>query len=254
MRRATAISVAAIAFLFPAANRADVIVNTSLSLTGLVITPASGSVQIESPFAASAFAQAQDSLGGFAQQFNTVNNGATSASATGTLANANTSASVTALAASAFSSVDIPQISASAVSSANGGPGSLVGSFEITGTSGPVSVQFAAPLVGSQSVLATGYGRSVSSETIFSLLLPTVSSAPILFYDNPLNLGSSSALDAPYNNTLTASVTLQSDTLYLLIANVDSESDGGSMTPEPSFFLPTVLALCALFLARHRLT
>ena len=252
MRRSTSFAVPAIVFLFSLAVRADVIVNTSLSLTGLSITPASGSVQLQTPFSASAFAQTQDNLGGSGQQFNTVSGRATSASASTSLTSATATASVSGLSASASGSVNIPEISAFGAATANGGPGSLMGSFEIVGTSGSVSVDFAASLTGSQSLFANGGGESAKSEIVFSLLLPAVSSSPLLFYDNPLSMGPDMSLISPYSNTLTDSVMLQANTPYLLIGNVDSESSGFSIIPEPSLAVLTALALCALWFVRRR--
>jgi len=253
MRRALGFAILAITLLFPIALRADAIVNNSLSLSGLQITPASGSVQLQAGFAASAFAEAEDSLGGFSQQFTTVNDGATSASAATTLANASAAASVPGLTASTSGGVNIPEINAFAESTANGGPGSLIGSFEIVGTSGAVSVQFAAPLMGSQSLSTIGGGRFATSEIAFNLLLPAVSSSPLLVYDNPLSIGPNSTLNFTYSNTLTASVMLQADTPYLLIAEVDPDSSGLNSTPEPSLFALTALGLCVLLVARRRL-
>ncbi|MBV9154819.1 MAG: PEP-CTERM sorting domain-containing protein [Acidobacteriaceae bacterium] len=252
MRCVIGLAILTTTLLFPVVLRADAIVDNSLSLTGLQITPASGSVQLQSGFAASAFAEAKDSLGGFSQQFTTVDDGATSASAATTLAHANAAASVPGLTASTSGGVNIPEINAFAESTANGGPGSLIGSFEIVGTSGPVSVQLAAPLMGSQSLLTTGGGRFATSEIFFSLLLPSVSSSPLLFYDNPLRIGPNSKLNFTYSNTLTASVTLQADTPYLLIAEVDPDSSALNGTPEPSLFALTALGLCVLFVARRR--
>jgi hypothetical protein len=246
------VAVPAILFFCSIVIQADVIVSTSLSLAGLAITPASGSVQLQTPFSASAFAQAQDSLGGSSQQFNTINDGATSASASTSLGNANAAASVPGLTATASSGVNIPEISASATATANGGPGSLMGSFEIVGTSGPVSVDFAASLSGNQSLLTDGGGESAKSEIAFSLLLPDVSSSPLLFYDNSLSIGPDSFLISPYGNTLSDSVVLQANTPYLLIGNVDSESSGLNVVPEPSLAVLTALALLTLWFARRR--
>ena len=55
--------------LYPAAVRADVVIDSSLSLTQLQILPAAGTVQFISSVTASAFTQVFDSLGGADQQF-----------------------------------------------------------------------------------------------------------------------------------------------------------------------------------------
>ena len=253
MRQPVRLAVPAIVLFFSIAVRADVIVSTSLSLTGLRITPASGSVQLKSPFSASAFAQTLDSLGGSGQQFKTVNGGVTSASASTTLTSAAATASVPGLSASASGSVDVAEISAFAAATANGGPGSLMGSFEIVGTSGSVRVGFAAALTGDQSLVTNGGGESAKSEIVFSLLLPGVSGSPLLFYDNPLSIGPDSSVISPYSDTLTDSVMLKANTPYLLIGNVDSESSGLNIIPEPSLAVLTALALSALWVVRRRI-
>jgi hypothetical protein len=240
--------------LYLTAAWATVDVTTTLSLNQLQILPASGSLLILPGVLATASAQAQDSLGGAAAQSNTVIDAATSASAVTALANANAAASALALTASAASGVHIPQITAFASSSANGDPfGSLNGSFEIVGTTGPVSVQLKALLDYSQSLSTTGYGLSASSEVIFNLLLPDLSGAPVLFFDNPLTIGPNDFKATAGSPVLSTFVTLQADTPYFFIAGLDSESSGLSQVPEPSslFLAATVCVFFALLFARR---
>jgi hypothetical protein len=240
--------------LYPAAAPADVIVTTNLSLSGLQISPANGSLLILPGVLATASAQAQDSLGGADAQSNTVIDAATSASAATALANANAAASAVALTASATSGVNIPQITAFASSGANGDPfGSLFGQFEIVGTTGSVFVQLKALLDYSQSLSTTGYGLSAFSEVIFNLLLPDLSGAPVLFFDNPITIGPNDFNAAAGSPVLSAFVTLQTDTPYSFIAGVDAESSGLSQVPEPSslFLAATVCVFSALLFARR---
>jgi hypothetical protein len=235
-----------------AALRADVISDSSITAQ-LQILPSAGSVEFLPGFFASVFAQAQDSLGGSDQQFNSVPDGATSASAMTSLANASGTALFPQLNASSASGVDIPNITAFASSAANGGPfGSLFGQFEIMGAPGPVSVQFTALLNYSQLVLTTGAGVSASSEVIFNLLLPDVSDSPILFLDNPLSIGPNAFQLAAATPTRSNSVTLQPGTPYTLILGTDAESSGVSTVPEPSTapLLSTGLVLCVLLTGR----
>lgn len=246
----SALAVAGLCLTLPL--QADVIVSSSISLNGLSITPMSGSVMFIPPLAASAFAEAEDSLGGFDQQFNTANDSATSATAATTLASANTTASAPLLTASATSGVNIAGITASASSGANGGPGSFIGVFEITGAAGMVHVNFSAPLTGTQYLTTNGGGQTASSEITFYLLLPDISSSPELFYDNPLTIGPDSTSVSPLSQTLSASVMLQTNTQYNLIVDVDAESSGLNITPEPSLFTLTALGLLGVFVARRR--
>ena len=217
--------------------RADVMVSSSIS-AAISITPQTGSLSIISPTAASAFAQAADSLGGLDQQLNSVNDAATSASAMTTLASASASASAPLLSASSASSVDILNITASASGVGNGGPGSLIGTFEILGSGTTVSVNVSVTLTGNQSLETTGGGQLATSEVIFSLLDP-VTLNPLLFYDNPLAIGPDTIMVSPLSMTLAQSETLAENTPYSLLADVDAESSGLNIVPEPSL-LPLV--------------
>jgi hypothetical protein len=240
--------------LYPAAARADVDVSTTISLNQLQILPASGSLLIFPGVLATASAQAQDSLGGNDGNSSTVVDDATSATALTTLANANAAASALALTASVASGVNIPQITAFASSGANGAPfGSLFGQFEITGTTGPVSVQLKALLDYDQSLSTTGYGLSASSEVIFNFLLPDLGGDSVLFFHNLLTIGPNDSTAAAGSPTVSASVMLDPDTPYYFIAEVDSESSGLSQVPEPSslFLGLTVCAFSALLFARR---
>jgi hypothetical protein len=251
--RATLLLIAAFVFsLNPTAVRADVVVSSSLDLSQLQIVPTEGTVEFLSPWTAQVFVQAQDSLGGLDQHFNSVNDSATSASASTALANASGAASFQSLGASAASGVNIPDISANASSSSNGSfPGSLSGTFEIVGATGPVTVVFKAPLMVNQFLSANGAGISASSEVIFNLLSPDINGgSPLLFFDNPLSIGPNDSISFAASPMLTDSVTLQPNTPYFLIAEVDAESSGLSAVPEPSFLLLIALGLSVL-LAAH---
>jgi len=75
---------------------------------------------------------------------------------------------------------------------------------------------------------------------------------PLLFFDNPLSIGPNQNVSNATTQTLADSVSLQTNTQYMLIAEVDSESSGQNVVPEPS----TVILLgttVAGFLLRERL-
>jgi hypothetical protein len=249
MTSATGSLILAVFCVFPASLRADVIVNTSLSLTGLQISPASGTLQILSPLTASAFAQAQDSLGGFDQKFNTVNDGATSASALTVLASSSGAGSAPLLDANASSGISISGIEAAASSV---GRGSLRGSLEIVGVTAPVTVQFTAMLQTDQSLSTLAFGQSATSEVIFNFVLPGLANQPLLFFDNPLQIGPNDSVSSMTSPTLTSRVTLQPNTPYSFITEVDAESSGRNSVPEASSLLLvlTVLVLFIFLLAR----
>jgi hypothetical protein len=240
------------------AGRADINVSTSITLDQLQITPSIGTFQIISPFSASAFAQVFDSLGGSDQAFNSVNDGSTTASAATALVTASAAASVTAFTLGASSGVNIP---ASVNATAGTNPGApvalLEGFFEIVNPldarQSSVNVLWNATLEANQSLSTTGSGSSASSEAIFQLLLPDVSAAPFLFYDNPLQIGADSQLSTGSQTlTLNGSATLQTNTEYLMIAGADAETPPPPPTPEPSYMLLVGAGLSSLAALRAR--
>jgi hypothetical protein len=238
-------------FLGPTAARADVIVNTQLDLTALQIAPTTGTLDILSPLTALTFAQALDSLGGSDAQSNSVNDSATSANAATTLANAKGTASAPDLKGSVAANVNLPANFDGFANST--GQSSLSGTFEITGATGPVNVTFNAFLSINQFLETTGAGQSATSETIFTLLLPDLSQNPILAFDNPLAIGPGQVLSYSNSPTLTTSMSLQPNTRYSFVASLDAESNGVSITPEPSS-LGLALTLAGLLAVLGRLT
>jgi len=251
------------ACLLAVTAHAGVLVTTSINLTHLQVAPGFGSFQVQPPFTAGANVQASDSLGGSSSQFNNVDDSSTSASAATALANASAAASVPALTANASSGVHIGLL-ASASSSAQGalGPAFGVGQgfFEIfdslTPGANPVSVTFKATLNINQFLHTDAFGITASSETIFQLILPDLPNQPLLFFDNPMTIGSSNTASFASSPTLTGTVTLNTNTPYTLIAEVDSESSGLNSVPEPSLVLIDALGLVALciFFRRRKQT
>lgn len=230
------------------AIKASVIVDTGLNLLQLQIVPTSGTLQILSPFSASANAQAQDDLSGSNSQFNQVNNSATSATASTAFASASGAADAIGFTASASSGVNIPEVTSFASSTGQGGLGldfGGTGQIEIFSSSNTtVSTMFSAELSGNQSLITTGGGQFATSEIIFNLLLPDLgANGSILFLDNPLSIGTDSSLVAPYSNTLMNSVDLQTNTPYNFVLEVDAESSGDNVVPEPSYSFLTGLLL-----------
>jgi hypothetical protein len=219
----------------------DVVVNTQLDLTALQIVPATGIVTF-SPVTATAFAQALDSTGGFSQSSDNPANAATGF--------ADASGAGSALTGSVTANINLPELDGFANSV---GQALLSGTFEITGATDPVQVTFNALLAINQFLKTTGGGQLASSETIFTLLLPDISSDPILFFDNPLSIGPNDTLSQSDNQTLTTSMLLQPDTPYTFFASLDAESNGVNVTPEPSS-LGLALTLVGLLAVLGRLT
>jgi hypothetical protein len=262
----------AIVVAFCPAMPAGVIVNTSIDLNSVEILPATGTLEMLSPLNASAYAAVFDSLGGADSQFNSMDDGAASASASTPYTTANTAASATALTASASSTVSLPGINASAGTVGPGPYGVLcggsvapcfnAGGFEIVDSSGgtnPIGVQFTASLSYDQSLSTDNYGLLASSEVIFQLSLPDTGLVPFLFLDNPLSIsGPDQSAAATASPVLSSSTTLLTNTPYSLYIEADAESSGlDSPTPEPSSLLlaagGTAMIFVTLAFTRGRL-
>jgi MYXO-CTERM domain-containing protein len=159
------------------------------------------------------------------------------------------------LTASATSGVNIPNINANAATDPNSNA-QLSGTFEIVDTTNaganPVSVLFSASLATSQSLVTTMYGMSSSSDVTFQFSLPDIGAVPFLSYDNPLDFGSNQSVSTTSSPTLTQSTTLMTNTPISFFLETDSESDGGSMTPEPASMFLAAAGLAALAVRRSR--
>ncbi len=237
--------------LTSAAVRADAIVNSSLSLVQMQIIPAQGSLLILSGVTASTFAQALDSLGGLDQQFSSVTDAATSISASTALGNASASASATALTGSVTANIDFPNAGAFASTE---GQSVLSGTFEITGTTGSVSVDFTAFLSLSLLLQTTGLGESAVSEASFTLTLPDIGPNPVLSFDNLPSIGSDQTLNQTLSPTLTQSLMVPADTPESFTIALDTDPTASSTTPEPPSLLLAALGMSCLagFRARRR--
>lgn len=207
---------------------ATAIANSSSQLQSLTISPASGSIMF-SPTAQS-FVQAQNSLGELVSNFD---NGATAnSSAVVTWATSSGAADTIVQRASSSANVNIPNVTGSASSV---GRGALFDTaFSIAGTSGPVSVQFSATFPFAQSLMTDIYGVQASSEVILNL---SIDGQTVLFFDSPLVIGPSTSLDTTGFPTLTNSMTLTAGQTYDLFLEIDSESSGINVTPEPASLL-----------------
>ena len=204
---------------------ATAIANSSIQLSSLSIIPANGTIMF-SPTAQS-FAQAQNSLG---ELVSNSDSGVTAnSSAVVTWANASGSADSISQTAASSANVSIPNVTGAASSVGRGALFDLV--FSVTGTSGPVAVQFSATLPYAQSLMTDIYGVQATSEVIFDL---TMDGSVVLFLDSPLAIGPSTSLATAGSPTLTNSMTLTAGQIYDLYLEIDSESSGINATPEPA--------------------
>lgn len=204
---------------------ATAIANSSIQLESLTITPANGTIML-SPTARS-FAQAQNSLGQLVSNFDS----GTTANSNSVVIWANASGSADSISRTASSSanVNIPNVTGAANSV---GRGSLFDTaFSITGTSGPVSVQFSATLPYAQTLMTDIYDVQATSEVVFDL---TIDGSAVLFLDSPHVIGPSTSLATSASPTLNNSMTLTAGQTYDLFLEIDSESSGINATPEPA--------------------
>jgi hypothetical protein len=239
--------------------QANVIVSTSLSLTQLSLTPQSGLLHFlpaqDNPLSppectsahlcATAFAQALDSLGGFDQHFKDADNSTANANALTALASAASTGSAPGMTASSVSGVTILGFDASASSVGQGSPASLLGAFQITGTSTATAINVSATFSSTQSLTTDFFGISASSETILTVQIGD--DFPV-FFDSPLSIGPNTTLILPVTQTLNGSTTalFQPNTSYSIFIQTDAESSGlNSPSPEPSslYVLITVLGI-----------
>jgi PEP-CTERM motif len=230
---------------------ADAVVNTSLDLTNFTIVPSSGTVTYSSPTSASVFAQALDGLGGSDQTFNNMTGSLAQTMAETTLANGNASANGAPPFDSAVdANILIPGLNTFASSE---GQGTLSGVFEITGTTGPVNVTFNVDLTDDQFLQTDLSGLSGSSQSIFTLTLPDIQSAPVLSFNNLLTVTGPNQTQ-PYvaSPMLTTSLLLQPNVQYSFVAAPDAESYAVDSTPEPSSITLALIGLALVLLARLR--
>lgn len=210
--------------------------SSSISLTSLSITPASGSVVFTDPWSSQVFAQAQNSFGGFDQEFNSSNmsqivstNAAVMFASGGALADPinllmNTS--------NATSMVHIPNEPIGFVAASSQGTADIFNStFMITGGTGSTNVTFNAMLNSLQTLMTDIHGINATSEVIFTL---EVNGNVVLFRDSPLMIGSNMFAQLPFNGSVGPnSMMLNYGEPYTFFLELDAESGGQSM-PEPS--------------------
>jgi hypothetical protein len=243
---------AAAGLLLSAKVSATAIAESSISFSHLQILPTSGSVQILSPWAVESFAQAQNSLGEFDDDDQIASpGGAAAADAAVTWAMGHGDGSATNppdldVAAAASSTVNLPGCEPKAAQSQGRGSlgwadplgGVFANTFQITGGTGSVTVDFSAALAGNLHVFTDGCGLLARTEVIFGLQvfkLPTAngpSDPLVLFSDRLLLIGPNDNANLPFADTLSQSALLDYDTPYGLFIEVDSESQ--AVVPEPA--------------------
>jgi hypothetical protein len=203
-------------------------------------------VVFQAPWTAQAYAQAQNSLGHFDGHFDTSVGGVAQASAMVAFADAEAEAMApTPNENFAHSDINIPNVSAAASSL---GRGTLFNTtFMITGGTGAVSVNFSVPLTTMQSLFTDDTGLLATSEVVYGL---TLDGQLISFLDIPLQTGPDSLLIFDSSQTLMGTATLNFDQAYTIYEEVDSESSGINVIPEPPSGSLALLG-AGLFLVRR---
>lgn len=220
-----------------------------MDLTSLTITAASGTVVFDPTMTTSeAFAQAQNSFGGFDQDYNSALGAKVSSNAMVQFAAGKALADPVNLVLKSYSNVNIPNEPIGFVAASSQGTADILNSnFMITGGTGPVNVTFDAMLKWIQSVATDIHGINASSEVVFSL---AINGTQVLFLDSPLMVGSNASASInqnPYD--LKNSIMMNYDQDYTIFIEVDSESSGQSV-PEPST-IALLIGGPALALARQ---
>ena len=255
-----------LSLVLPSGTYATAIATSTLSFSNLRISPAAGSfafVDLDGngapdPWTLEAFADARNSLGESATM-NPMQPGPGTAKADAIVTFADGHGMASALASppalnvtgSASSNINLPGCDVSWASST--GRGRLSNTFMLTGGTGAVAVQFGADLTGGLQVMTDACGVLAETEVFFSL---EVDGDPTLFPDPIplLSIGPSDSDTLSVSQSLSKTLTLQFDTPYFLLLEVDSESRGVNAVPEPStlVLLLTGLGLLLTASVRHR--
>src|SRR5215471_18451891 len=250
--RFSVLLVAGIGLCAPSGAHALVITDSTLTISNILITSASGTVQFD-PWTAEASATANNSLGQSDGQFDStaINLGSTAqASATVTWATAQGPANASNLTAKGSSAVNLPGILNQADSTWRG---SLFTSFTVTGCTpgNSVDVTFSMDLSGSQHGFADALG-SFTNELTASLELD---GSPLLFFDTILSGGPGFPdTTKGISQNLNAKQTLTFGTPYFVFIQADSESNGQNVVPAPgtlSLVLACLGALAGLGMRRR---
>lgn len=240
-------------------SHAQTFASGTLGFSNPQVQLSSGTLQLLGPWNASAFAQAQNSLGENDGDFNSGLSPA-SLTADGVVTYAMTHGQASApgdppdfnLSGSASGQVDIPTFTtAQALGVARG---AMYNSFKIIGGIGTIDVTFTVDIAGALLAMTGPTGVLAQIETIFALSLD---GTPILFRSDFLSVGTNDSASSSFAVTLSATVPLTAGgdehTLYF---EVDSEPQGITSVPEASslvLLLPALGVLALGWSARRRI-
>jgi hypothetical protein len=212
---------------------AAVLAQSSLFLSDLQITPASGSLLVSIAWYPGGAARA-DGFSAFPPRFDGVT--PLIGSVSSTFATASFITDSLRLTEGASSMVNIPgETVSSSFAAAESSLHPDRNLFMIIGGTGPVDVTFSATLTGTLNAATEDLGVSAMAETEFRLNLDGSS---ILFRHDLLSVGPKDAKNLVFETTLTATRTLQFGSTHYMYVITNAESRGASMSvPESTTFL-----------------
>jgi hypothetical protein len=216
---------------------AKAVVDSSLTISNLIIAPADGSVSIQGPLGTSAATNAFNSLGESASNGNTGTGSDVSASAAVTFAQGTAAALASSGSVSASSSIDITGGGALAGVTLPGSVADLTGVFDIDGTAADsVEVTFSMQLTGSLHGVSDAAGFLQAGDIAAEL---DIDGTPVLFASNTLpalpslaGVGNYPDTTIPIAETLTATVPLDPTVSHFFDMHADDEQQGYTI-PEP---------------------
>jgi len=238
---------------------AQAFAKSELTFENVTIIPALGTIEfLGSPWTATAFAHADNSMGESKDAYSTQSGGIALAAAHVTYADGAGGANAVNLRGLATTTVDIPvcdDVAASAI-----GRGSLANNFILTGGTGAVNVTFSADYFGELHVRTGPCGVSAITETTFAFDLFGLDAmgqlilTPILFdYDILAVFGPNQQLDRIIPRTRLSTTLSLLFTTYPMRpvvygANIESDSESWGVTtvPEPSPVAVMLLGLGVL--------
>jgi len=236
-------------FFLPNQADATAIANSSLSFSNLLISPQNGTLEFLDIWYLEAYAEACNSLGELASDFDFSLGDKANADAQVTYADGHGAVASPSLlpdlnvSGIASSNVNIPGETIAAAESL--GRGSAYTLFSIKRDLDPkptVNVDFSIDLTGLMNVFTDEYGLYAKTETIFGMEL---NGSPILFFRIPpaiLSIGPNDSDYEPISKNLMTTMSLEYDVPYFLYLEVDSESRAANV-PEPSTFILLLVGL-----------
>jgi hypothetical protein len=244
--------VALLLFVPGGAAFALAIVDSSLTISNLMIMPASGSASFETPLSTSATTHAFNSLGEEVFNGNSGTGMDVNANAMATYAQGSAQALASTNSVGASASVNIPAAGVLAGVSVPGSDGDLSGFFDITGTS-PVNVTFSIQVSRSLSGVSNTLGFLQTGDLTAEL---DIDGTPVLFdYETLPMLPSLAGINnypnttIPISETLTGMASLDPMVSHFFDMHADAEAQAFTVpAPLIGHGLPVLLAVGGMLL------